>query len=90
MALDNIIWFVVAVAIAIVGLMLWFGRRDGIVRPEATEATLAEKLQRLDAYVPPPMNNPRIEPPAVDVAANDRATAREAPEVTPPALPARK
>jgi len=87
MTLDNIIWTVIGVAIAMVGLMLWFGRRDGIVRTEPREATLAERLQRLDEYVPPPMNSPRIEPPAVDVEVTDRATARQAPDVTPPALP---
>ena len=87
MALDNLIWIIIGGAIAIVALMLWFGRRDGIVRAEPKQPTLSERLERLDAYEPPQVNNPRIEPPAVDVAVADRTAVREPPPMSasPPA-----
>jgi hypothetical protein len=81
MALETVIWSVVAIAIVIVALMLWFGRRDVIVSVESRQPTMEERMQRLDDFQRPPMNDPHA-------AVNDRPIARDAPPAPPPpALP---
>jgi hypothetical protein len=82
MALETVIWSVVALAIVIVALMLWFGRRDVIVSVESRQPTMEERLQRLDDFHRPPMNDPHG-------ASDDPPAALPPPESSDPSRPTR-